>query len=112
MCELNLWPLGCPGKKGWKIYSAKLQLLRWEVPINPVDLYFIFWIYFFFSVSGHSLLKDVVVAFSVLVATIGCWIAVLQKRKAKEQMERMIKDMKILQQAEDGLQELQIRFFS
>ncbi|XP_074619328.1 stromal interaction molecule 1-like [Acropora palmata] len=60
-------------------------------------------------ISGHSLLKDVVVAFSVLVATIGCWIAVLQKRKAKEQMERMIKDMKILQQAEDGLQELQIR---
>ena len=67
---------------------------------------------FFFPVSGHSLLKDVVVAFSVLVATIGCWMAVLQKRKAKEQMERMIKDMKILQQAEDGLQELQIRFFS
>lgn len=62
------------------------------------------------SVSGHSLLKDVVVAFSVLVATVGCWIAVLQKRKAKEQMERMIKDMKILQQAEDGLQELQTRY--
>ena len=61
------------------------------------------------SVSGHSLLKDVVVAFSVLVATVGCWMAVLQKRKAKEQMERMIKDMKILQQAEDGLQELQTR---
>lgn len=64
----------------------------------------------FFSVSGHSLLKDVVVAFSVLVATIGCWVAVLQKRKAKEQMERMMKDMKILQQAEDGLQELQTRY--
>ena len=61
-------------------------------------------------VSGHSLLKDVVVAFSVLVATVGCWVAVLQKRKAKEQMERMIKDMKILQQAEDGLQELQLRY--
>ena len=63
-----------------------------------------------FSVSGHSLLKDVVVAFSVLVATVGCWVAVLQKRKAKEQMERMMKDMKILQQAEDGLQELQTRY--
>ena len=63
-----------------------------------------------FSVSGHSLLKDVVVAFSVLVATVGCWMAVLQKRKAKEQMERMMKDMKILQQAEDGLQELQTRY--
>lgn len=62
------------------------------------------------SVSGHSLLKDVVVAFSVLVATFGCWMAVLQKRKAKEQMERMMKDMKILQQAEDGLQELQTRY--
>lgn len=60
-------------------------------------------------ISGHSFLKDVVVAFSVLVATVGCWMAVLQKRKAKEQMERMMKDMKILQQAEDGLQELQIR---
>lgn len=60
-------------------------------------------------VLGHNLLKDVVVAFSVLVATVGCWIAVSQKRKAKEQMERMIKDMKILQQAEDGLQELQTR---
>lgn len=60
-------------------------------------------------VLGHNLLKDVVVAFSVLVATFGCWIAILQKRKAKEQMERMIKDMKILQQAEDGLQELQTR---
>jgi len=36
-------------------------------------------------------------------------MAVLQKRKAKEQMERMMKDMKILQQAEDTLQELQIR---
>lgn len=58
---------------------------------------------------GHSLLKDVVVAFSVLVATVGCWVAVLQKRKAKEQVERMMKDMKILQQAEDGLQELQTR---
>ena len=62
------------------------------------------------SVSGHSLLKDVVVAFSVIVATVGCWVAVLQKRKAKEQMERMMIDMKTLQQAEDGLQELQIRF--
>lgn len=60
-------------------------------------------------VLGHNLLKDVVVAFSVLVATFGCWVAILQKRKAKEQMERMIKDMKILQQAEDGLQELQTR---
>ena len=47
----------------------------------------------------------------MLVATVGCWIAVLQKRKAKEQMERMMKDMKILQQAEDGLQELQMRYF-
>lgn len=46
----------------------------------------------------------------MLVATVGCWIAVLQKRKAKEQMERMMKDMKILQQAEDGLQELQTRY--
>ena len=46
----------------------------------------------------------------MLVATVGCWMAVLQKRKAKEQMERMIKDMKILQQAEDGLQELQTRY--
>ena len=63
------------------------------------------------SVSGHSLLKDLIVAFSVLVATVGCWVAVLQKRKAKDQMERMIKDMKTLQQAEDGLQELQLRYF-
>jgi len=46
----------------------------------------------------------------VLVATVGCWMAVLQKCKAKEQMERMMKDMKILQQAEDGLQELQTRY--
>ena len=63
------------------------------------------------SVSGHSLLKDLIVAFSVLVATVGCWVAVLQKRKAKDQMERMIKDMKTLQQAEDNLQELQLRYF-
>lgn len=65
---------------------------------------------FALPVSGHSILKDVVVAFSVLVASVGCWMAVLQKRKAKEQMEQMMVDMKILQQAEDDLQELQIRF--
>ena len=81
----------------WKILKVN--------PSNTVDH-----LSFLLPVSGHSLLKDVVVAFSVIVATVGCWVAVLQKRKAKEQMERMMIDMKTLQQAEDGLQELQIRF--
>lgn len=84
-------------------------LIPWCYQDSTVSQHYQF-VPFSLPVSGHSLVKDVVVAFSVLVATVGCWVAVLQKRKAKEQMERMIKDMKILQQAEDGLQELQLRY--
>ncbi|XP_031565997.1 stromal interaction molecule 1-like isoform X2 [Actinia tenebrosa] len=59
--------------------------------------------------SGHNFIKDIVVAFSVLVATLGCWLAVHQKRRAKKQMDQMMKDLCVLQQAEQNFGELQDR---
>ncbi|XP_048589395.1 stromal interaction molecule 1 isoform X2 [Nematostella vectensis] len=59
--------------------------------------------------SGHNFLKDIVVAFSVLIATVGCWFAVHQKRRAKQQIEQTMRDLKVLQQAEKNFADLQAR---
>ena len=46
-------------------------------------------------------------AASVLVATFGCWAAVTQKKKAKRQIEDLMKDIEIMQEAEQNLHDLQ-----
>lgn len=52
-------------------------------------------------------MKDIIVAVSILLATVGCWAALTQKKKAKRQMEDMMKDIEALQMAETNLEELQ-----
>ena len=51
-------------------------------------------------------------AASVIVATVGCWAAVTQKKQAKQQMENMMKDIEILQQAEQNLHDLQEKYIN
>ncbi|RWS23447.1 Stromal interaction molecule-like protein, partial [Leptotrombidium deliense] len=55
----------------------------------------------------HNFLKDVILGFSVLIATLGCWFAFVQKRRATAQVQKMLRDMEQLQRAEDQLTELQ-----
>jgi ABC-type bacteriocin/lantibiotic exporter with double-glycine peptidase domain len=55
-------------------------------------------------------LKDLVLGLIVLVAMVGFWFSNVQKRKAQKQMESMIKDVEILQDAEKNLTSLQNRY--
>lgn len=57
--------------------------------------------------KSHNYVKDVILVFSIIIATAGCWFAHVQHKHSQTQMRKMTKDMESLQHAEESLLELQ-----
>jgi len=57
-------------------------------------------------VGGHNFIKDIIVAVSVIVAVGGCYFAYTQHRRAQVHVQRLMKDLSSLQNAEDALSQM------
>ncbi|XP_074649721.1 stromal interaction molecule 1-like isoform X2 [Tubulanus polymorphus] len=57
----------------------------------------------------HSFIKDLLLAASVLIATLGCWFAFYQYKRSQQNLKKMMQDMDTLQKAEDALTQMQNR---
>lgn len=55
----------------------------------------------------HNYVKDVLLAFSLLVAIAGCWFALVQHKSSQAHLKKMLRDMDSLQKAEEQLMDLQ-----
>ncbi|XP_052228196.1 stromal interaction molecule homolog isoform X3 [Dreissena polymorpha] len=51
----------------------------------------------------HNILKDILLALSLVVAACGLWFAHHQNKRAKEQLQKMMSDLDSLQKAEESL---------
>jgi len=61
-------------------------------------------------VGGHNFVKDIVVAVSVVIAIGGCYFAFSQHRQAQTHVQRLMKDLSSLQNAEDALSQMQQQY--
>ncbi|XP_056266668.1 stromal interaction molecule 1-like isoform X2 [Pseudoliparis swirei] len=59
--------------------------------------------------ARHSLLKDLVLTVSVVMAMAGCWFALVQTRRSRDDLGRLLKDLEGLQRAEQSLLDLQLQ---
>lgn len=57
--------------------------------------------------AGQRWWKDLLLAVSVLVALSGCCFALLQRRRSKDDVDKLMKDLECLHRAEQSLLELQ-----
>jgi len=62
------------------------------------------------AVGGHSFIKDIVVAASVIVAVGGCYFAYSQRRQARGRIQKLMTDLSSLQNAEDALSQMQQQY--
>ncbi|KAK3597699.1 hypothetical protein CHS0354_040075 [Potamilus streckersoni] len=57
----------------------------------------------------HSVVKDVVLLVSLVVAALGCWFAYMQNKRSRREVNKMMKELDSLQKAEESLLELQTK---
>ncbi|XP_022240009.1 stromal interaction molecule homolog isoform X2 [Limulus polyphemus] len=55
----------------------------------------------------HNYVKDILLVLSLVLATGGCWFAYIQHKLSQRQLQKMMRDMQSLQQAEETLLKLQ-----
>lgn len=56
--------------------------------------------------KNHSYIKDILLSGMVLITTVGCWCAYVQKCRSQKQLKRIQQELESLQNAEEALQEL------
>lgn len=56
----------------------------------------------------HNYFKDLLLVFSFLVAMLGCCFAALQRKNSQNHLKKMLRDMELLQKAEQQLSNLQV----
>lgn len=76
------------------IHKQKIALKAMDVVLFGVPKY-------------RNYFKDVILAFSLVIAISGCWFAYVQHKKSQKHIHKMMKDMETLQRAEDSLMDLQ-----
>ncbi|XP_055930237.1 stromal interaction molecule homolog isoform X1 [Argiope bruennichi] len=56
---------------------------------------------------NNKYFKDVILALSIVLATVGCWFAYAQHKKSQSHLRKTMKDLESLQRAEESLRTLQ-----
>jgi hypothetical protein len=60
------------------------------------------------AITGkHSFVKDLVLVVSLVIAVGGCYFAYVQHNRAQSHVQKLMKDLSSLQNAEDTLSEMQ-----
>ncbi|CAH1778415.1 unnamed protein product [Owenia fusiformis] len=85
-----------------KILGIKNNVNRQKLCLKAMDV-----VLFGPPKKGHSLLKDLALVISLVIAVGGCWMAYSQNKHSQAHIKKVMKDMEVLQKAEDSLLKLQ-----